>query len=217
MAMGALVENAPVLLRGFETTLLLTVVATALAFPLGLALAAMRVAPAAGLRLVGSVYVAVLRNVPLTVVFFFSAFVLPQLGVRQTYLVFALIALVAYYAAFFCEAVRAGINAVPAGQAEAARSIGLGFWGVLIEVVLPQALRTAVPPLINVVIALVKSTAVASAFGVAEMLSAMEQVANLESSAVISVLVATGLLYIAITVPLGLAAGSVERRLRFAR
>ena len=215
--MGALTENASVLLDGFEQTLLLTVVSTALALPLGVALAAMRVSPPAGLRAAGTVYVAVLRNVPLVVVFFFSAFVLPQLVLQRTYFTFALIALVAYYAAFFCEAVRSGINAVSAGQAEAARSVGLGFWGVLLEVVLPQALRTAVPPLINVVIALVKSTAVASAFGVAETLSAMEQVANRESTAVISVLVAAALLYLAITIPLGLISGVVERRLGFAR
>ena len=215
--MLAVIDNASVLLRGFEATLLLTVIATVLALPLGVVLAAIRVAPAPGLRVAGAVYVAVLRNVPLVVVFFFSAFVLPQLGLRRTYFSFALIALVSYYAAFFCEAVRSGINAVPAGQAEAARSIGLRFRGVLLEVVLPQALRTAVPPIINVVIALVKSTAVASAFGVAETLSAMEQVANRESSAVISVLVTAALLYLVITIPLGLVAGVVERRLGFAR
>lgn len=108
-------------------------------------------------------------------------------------------------------------GAVPGGQAEAARAIGLTSRQSLCEIILPQAFRAAIPPIINVVIALVKSTAVASAFGVAESLSTMEQLANKESSAVVSVLVATGLIYLALTIPLGLLAGQIERNTRSPR
>lgn len=215
--MYAILDNIDVFFAGFVTTLCLVAVSIAVALPLGTALAAMRVAPAPGPRIAAIVYVEILRNTPITVVFFFSAFVLPQLGVRLPYFAFAVLALIAYYAAFFCEAVRSGINAVPAGQAEAARAIGLTSTRLLSEIVLPQALRAAIPPIINVVIALVKSTAVASAFGVAEALSTMEQLANRESTAVISVLVATALLYLAITIPLGLLAGRIEQKVRFTK
>lgn len=215
--MYALLANIDVFFAGFVTTLCLAAVSVAVALPAGTALAAMRVSSAQGLRVAATMYVEVLRNTPITVVFFFSAFVLPQLGIRLPYFAFAVVALIAYYAAFFCEAVRSGINAVPPGQAEAARAIGLTSTRLLSEIVLPQALRAAIPPIINVVIALVKSTAVASAFGVAESLSTMEQLANRESTAVISVLVATALLYLAITIPLGLIAGRIEQKVRFAK
>jgi glutamate transport system permease protein len=209
--MTVLIDNFGIFCQGVWMTLALTGLSIALALPLGILAAVMRVSPAGGLRLIASAYVEIVRNTPLAVVFFFSAFVLPQLGLRVPYFVFAVIALVVYYVPFFCEAVRAGINAVPAGQAEAARSIGLPFRDCLRFVIIPQALRNSIPPLVNVVIALVKNTAVASAFGVAEMLSAMERLVFLESTAVLSVLIVISLIYLAITIPLGLIASSIER------
>jgi glutamate transport system permease protein len=215
--MPVLLDNIDVFFAGFVTTLYLAAASIAVALPTGTVIAAMRVSPVPGARVAAVIYVEILRNTPITVVFFFSAFVLPQLGVQLPYFTFAVLALITYYTAFFCEAVRAGINSVPVGQAEAARAIGLSSVQVLSEIILPQALRAAVPPIVNVVIALVKSTAIASAFGVAEALSTMEQLANRESTAVISVLVATAILYLAITIPLGLLAGRIESKVRFAK
>jgi glutamate transport system permease protein len=211
--MTAVLSNIPVFWAGIEMTLALAVLATLAALPLGILLAVMRVSPVAGFRTFGTVYVEIVRNTPLTVVFFFAAFVLPQLGVRLSYFGFAVIALITYYSPFFCEAIRSGINAVPVGQAEAARSIGLDFGECLRFVILPQALRACVPPLVNVAIALVKNTAVASAFGVAESLSIMQQIANHESQAVLSVLAATSVIYLMMTIPLGFLASLVEHKL----
>ncbi len=215
--MSTLVANVEVLWSGVIVTLALAVLSTGLALPAGLALAIMRSSPVPGFRWLGTIYVAVTRNVPLAVVFFFSAFVLPQLGVRVSYFTFAVIALVTYYSSFFCEAIRSGINAVPLGQAEAARSIGLSYPDCLRFVVLPQAMRCSIPPVVNVMIALVKNTAVASAFGVAESLSAMQRLANDESAAVIAILLATATIYLCITVPLGFVALHVERRSTFSK
>ena len=215
--MTAFISSIDVFWHGILTTLALSGLSIAGALPLGILLAVMRVSPVGGFRLLSTIYVEIVRNTPLPVVFFFSAFVLPQFGVHFSFFVFAVIALVAYYIPFFCEAIRSGINAVPVGQAEAARSIGLPFSDCIRYVVLPQALRSCIPPLVNVIIALIKNTALASAFGVAESLAAMEQVANQESSAVISVLVATALIYLAATIPLGLLASYIERRARFSR
>jgi glutamate transport system permease protein len=122
-----------------------------------------------------------------------------------------------YHAAFFCEAVRSGINAVGVGQAEAARSIGLTFTQSLRLVVLPQAFRTVVPPLINVVIALTKNTSIAAAFGVFELTAATTRLSNANSDAVLAIFLGSALCYLALTLPSGFLAGRLERRVAVAR
>jgi glutamate transport system permease protein len=215
--MHAVLDNLDAYRQGFVTTLALTVVATLLALALGTLLAAMRVSPVPTLRAAGTVYVEVVRNTPLTVVFFFAVFVLPQLDIRLSFFVFAVIAVTVYHAAFFCEAVRSGINAVGVGQAEAARSIGLTFTQTLRLVVLPQALRTVVPPLINVVIALTKNTSIAAAFGVADLTAVGSRLANANSDAVIPIFAGIGVCYLVLTLPSGWLAGQLERRVAVIR
>ena len=202
--------------EGFLTTLRLTVVSAVLALVLGTVLAAMRVAPAPPVRAAGTAYVEVVRNTPLTIVFFFSVFVLPQLDVGLSFFAFAVIAMSVYHAAFFCEAVRSGINSVGVGQAEAARSIGLTFRQTLRHVVLPQAFRTVVPPLINVLIALTKNTSIASAFGIADLTAVGARLAN-ETGRPIAILMGTAICYLVLTIPAGLFAGAVEKKVAVAR
>jgi glutamate transport system permease protein len=215
--MSTLFENYGVLLGGFAWTLALIGLSSVLALIGGICLAAMRVSPIPLLRKISSGYIDIFRNVPTAVVFFFTLFVLPQVDVRISFFASAVTALSVYYAAFFCEAVRSGINSIGTGQAEAARSIGLTFGGTLKLIVLPQALRSVIPPLINVFIALTKSSAIASAFGVAELLAAGEQLIALDSTAVMAVLGAVALLYLAITVPAGLLAHHFEHKLAVQR
>jgi glutamate transport system permease protein len=191
-------------------------VSAVLALLLGTVLAAMRVAPAAPVRAAGAAYVEIVRNTPLTIVFFFSVFVLPQLDVSLSFFAFAVIAMSVYHAAFFCEAVRSGINSVGVGQAEAARSIGLTFGQTLRTIVLPQAFRTVVPPLINVLIALTKNTSIASAFAIAELTAVGARLAN-ETGRPISILIGTALCYLVLTIPAGLLAGAVEKKVAVAR
>lgn len=214
--MNAVFGNLDVFGEGFLRTLSLTVVSGVLALLLGTLLAAMRVAPAVPVRAAGTVYVGIVRNTPLTIVFFFAVFVLPQLDVRFSFFTFAVVALAVYHAAFFCEAVRSGINSVGVGQAEAARSIGLTFGQTLRHIVLPQAFRTVVPPLINVFIALVKNTSIASAFAVAELTAIGSRLAN-ETGQPIPVLLGTAVCYLILTIPSGLLAGAVEKRVAVAR
>jgi glutamate transport system permease protein len=202
-------DNLDTFRQGFITTLALTVVSTVLA--------AMRVSPVPTLRAAGATYVEIVRNTPLTLVFFFAVFVLPQLDIRLSYFAFAALAVTVYHAAFFCEAVRSGINAVGVGQGEAARSIGLTFTQSLRLVVLPQAFRTVVPPLINVVIALTKNTSIAAAFGVFELTAAATRLANANSQAVIAIFMGAALCYLALTLPSGWLAGRLERRVAVAR
>jgi glutamate transport system permease protein len=213
----AILDNLDAYREGFVTTLELSALSSVLALVLGTLLAAMRVSPVPTLRAAGATYVELVRNTPLTVVFFFVVFVLPQLDVLLPYFAFAVIALTVYHAAFFCEAVRSGINAVGVGQAEAARSIGLTFGQSLQLVILPQAFRTVIPPLINVVIALIKNSSIAAAFGVIELTATGTRLANANGDAVIAVLAGVAVCYLVLTLPSGWLAGRLERRLAVAR
>jgi glutamate transport system permease protein len=213
----AVLDNLDAYRQGFVTTLELSVLASALALALGTVLAAMRVSPVPTLRAAGAAYVELVRNTPLTLVFFFVVFVLPQLDIVLPFFVFAVIALTVYHAAFFCEAVRSGINAVGVGQAEAARSIGLTFGQTLQLVVLPQALRTVIPPLINVVIALIKNSSIAAAFAVAELTAVGTRLANANGDAVIPILAGVAVCYLVLTLPSGWLAGRLERRVAVVR
>ena len=215
--MDAVLDNLDAYREGFVTTLELSVLSSVLALVGGTLLAAMRVSPVPTLRAAGVTYIELVRNTPLTVVFFFVVFVLPQLDILLPYFAFAVIALTVYHAAFFCEAVRSGINAVGVGQAEAARSIGLTFGQSLRLVVLPQAFRTVIPPLINVVIALIKNSSIAAAFGVVELTATGTRLANANGDAVIAVLVGVAVCYLVLTLPSGWLAGRLERRVAVAR
>ncbi|MEU8637330.1 amino acid ABC transporter permease [Amycolatopsis sp. NPDC048633] len=135
----------------------------------GTILAMLRVSPVPVFRAIGTAYVTIARNTPLTLVFAFFVFAYPLLDiVKVDYFPAAVIALTVYTSAFICEVVRSGINTVPVGQAEAGRALGLTFNQILGQVVLPQALRSVVPPLISTLIALLKNTTIAAGFSVAE-------------------------------------------------
>lgn len=215
--MGVIVENLPLYWDGFQVTLRLTLVSACAALVLGTLLGASRVSPVPTLRGFGTVYVELLRNTPLTLVFFFFVFVAPQLGIKLPFEMSAYVALSLYTAAFVCEAVRSGVNSVGVGQAEAARSIGLSFGQTMTQVVLPQAFRTVVPPLINIFIALTKNSSVAVGFFVTELMAVGVRLTNRNPADSISVLIGVALFYLAITIPAGVLAGRLERKVAFAR
>ncbi len=216
--MEIILDNLPAYLAGFRTTLLLTLVSGLIALGVGLVLAGMRVSPLAPLRGIAAVYVELLRNTPLTLVFFFMAFVAPQFGVIAPLGYWtAVICLSAYTAAFVSEAVRSGINSVGMGQSEAARAIGLTFGQSLSLVILPQAIRSVIPPLINVFIALAKNTSVAAGFAVVELTGGGRRIALANPADTISALIGVAIFYLLITIPAGLIAGGIERKVAFAR
>jgi len=213
----AVLGELPLYWEGFWTTLRMTVLSGLLALVLGTFLGACRVSPVPTLRGLGTVYVELLRNTPLTLVFFFFVFVAPQIGLKIPFFASAIVALSLYTAAFVCEAVRSGVNSVGVGQAEAARAIGLTFPQTMREVVLPQALRTVIPPLINVFIALTKNTSIAAGFFVTELVAVGQRLATRNPADVVEVLVGVAVLYLVITIPSGIAASRLERRTAFAR
>jgi glutamate transport system permease protein len=164
-----LVDNRDLFITGFQNTILLFLFAAIGALALGTLLAGMRVSPVPVLRLLGAGYVTIFRNTPLTLVFFFFAFAYPRLElVDVSFFTRAVLALIAYTAAFVCEVVRSGVNTVDVGQSEASRALGFTFTQTLIAIVVPQAIRSVVPPMTSVLIALLKNTTIAAGFAVAE-------------------------------------------------
>jgi glutamate transport system permease protein len=215
--MEAVTQNAGEIAAAFWVTIKLFLYAGAGALVLGMLLAAMRVSPIPPLQWAARLYVQVVRNTPLTLILLALAFGVPQLDIVFDFFTFAVIGLWLYTAAFVAEAVRSGINAVPIGQAEAARSIGLTFGQTLRLVVLPQAFRTVIPPLGSVYIALLKNTSVASAIGVLQAMQEMAVLANRNGDQVLQILAAFALIYAALALVLSAIFRVIERRLEVAR
>ena len=215
--MDVVLDNLDVYVDGFTTTIALTLAAALGALILGTLLAAMRVSPVPPLRGFGSAYVTLVRNTPLTVVFFLVVFGLPEVDVLMSFFLFAVLALTLYTAAFVAEAVRSGINSVAAGQAEASRSVGMTFGQTLRLVVLPQAFANAIPPLASVFIALLKNTSIASAFFVAEGLQNTAGLINSNGQAVLWLLFGAALGYVILALFASFLFSLLERAVAVAR
>lgn len=208
----------------FWVTIKLTAYSGLGALILGTFLAAMRLSPVPMLRWLGSAYVTILRNTPLTLLLLFCSFGLSQtLGIAlanprsltsiaDSNFRLAVLGLAVYTAAFVCESVRAGVNTVPVGQAEAARSLGLTFSQNMRIILLPQAFRAVIAPLGSVLIALTKNTTIASAIGVAEAALLMKGMFE-NTAALLSVgaIFAGG--FVVLTLPMGLLFTYLGRRL----
>jgi glutamate transport system permease protein len=230
--MDVLTGNAGVFASGFVVTFQIVLLAAVGALVLGTLVAAMRISPLPPLRWLGTAYVTVVRNTPLTIVFFMTAFGLPEIGVDAgflriplldslftrlgtdvPYFRFAIVALTVYTAAFVCEALRAGVNAVQPGQSEAGRSLGLTFTQNLRLIVLPQAGRATVVPLGSVIIAMIKNSALAGAFGVAgDLFQTSDELTSAQGLPAIPVFIGVAAGYLILTVPLGLLLDRIERR-----
>lgn len=206
-------DNRDLFVSGFLRSLEIILWSLVGSLLLGALLAVMRVSPVPPLQRFGALYVSFIRNTPLTIMLFVTAFVLPELGFNAEFFWLAILGLTLYTAAFVCEAIRSGINAVPDGQAEAARAVGLTFGQSLTSVVLPQALRSVVPPLGSVVIAMMKNSAVVGAFGVGgDLFSVGSRLTSAQGFAAAPVLTGVLIGYLAITLPTGALLGVIERR-----
>jgi glutamate transport system permease protein len=216
--MSAVTENLDLFWSGFLRSLGICLWGMVGALAVGTVLAAFRVSPVGPLRFLGTAWVTLVRNCPLTVVLFFFAFGFPEIGINGSYYTFGVAALIVYTSAFVCEALRSGINAVPAGQAEAARAIGLPFTKTLTQIVLPQAFRTSIPPVGSVVIAMFKNSAVVGAFGVGrDLFSVGESLTSAQGYAALPVLTGVAVGYLLITLPAGGLLALLERKVAIVR
>jgi glutamate transport system permease protein len=216
--------NLDAYLTGFLWILKLTAAATVCSLVLGVLLAAMRVSPVPVLRAFGAAWVNTFRNTPLTLIIFFCLFglssnmgftIVDDLNLNLYWL--GVLGLSVYTAAFVCEAVRSGINTVPAGQAEAARALGMTFAQNLRMIILPQAGRAVVAPLGSVFIALAKNATIVGTIGVLEASSAMKDLINSNGDAVISIFLVFAGTFAVVLIPTGYGFGWLANRLAVKR
>jgi glutamate transport system permease protein len=220
---GPIQQEFGTIMKAFWGTIRLALVAGVGSLVLGTALAAMRVSPTPVLRVAGGLYVYVFRNTPLTLVLLFCSLGLSDTlrlqisgdpGTNGFWL--AAIGMTIYTASFVCESLRAGINTVPLGQAEAARSIGLTFSQSLRLVVLPQAFRAVIAPLGSVFIAMIKNTTVALAAGYFEASAQMKQMFDTYGGT-IPIFLGFAIGFMVLTLPTGFFFGWLSKRLAVAR
>ncbi len=161
----------PLLLQGAAMTVFLTLASMLLAVLLGLPIAALRLYAPAPLRLVAMLYVEFFRGIPVLLLLYFLYFGLPALvpALQLNPVVAAIIGFGLNYAAYEAEIYRAGIGVVPAGQWEAAASLGMPATLTFRRIVLPQAIRVIIPPMTNDLVALFKDTSVVSIIAVVEL------------------------------------------------
>ncbi|KRF01477.1 hypothetical protein ASG88_08420 [Nocardioides sp. Soil777] len=227
--MDAVLESLPDVFKAFGYTVLLFLVSGVFSLIGGTILVAMRVGPISVLAKAAATYVTLVRNTPLLAVFFFFSFAAPKIGINfkwvdvhigtfdfTSFFSTAVVSLTLYTSTFVCEALRSGVNAVPLGQAEAARAVGLPFTGVMRQVVLPQAVRASVPPVASALIALLKNTSVAAVFGVIEATAQMKIMTNNNADERWGIFIAFAIGYVVLVELVSLVAGTFERRWRIA-
>ncbi|WP_248580404.1 amino acid ABC transporter permease [Nocardioides sp. InS609-2] len=228
--MNAVLDNLELVLRAFSYTVLLFLISGVLSLVFGTLLAAFRVGPIAVLSRAAAVYVTAIRNTPLLIILIFFRIAGPKVGINFNFIdikigdltlnnLFAacVVGLTVYTSTFVCEAIRSGINAVPLGQAEAARAIGLPFSGAMREVILPQAFRASVPPVASVQIALLKNTTVAGALGVFEAFARMKSLINDDVASRNAIFLTFAVIFVVLVEVVSFGANRLERRWRIAR
>ena len=205
-------------------TIQLSVLGTIGAMIFGTIVAILRLSPVRLFQGIGTWYVNTFRNTPLTLLMLFSilglSFILgiqlDPTDLKGNAFRWAAMMLAIYHGAFICEALRSGVNTVPAGQAEAARAIGLTFSQSMQHVLLPQAFRGSIAPIGSTIIALIKNSTVAAVIGAGEAANLMSVVIENEGSR-LSVFLVFAIGFVILTLPLGLLFTSMSRRLAVKR
>lgn len=214
--MDALLSFAWRFIQGMGVTIELSLLSFAMAFVLGVALTVMAVGPLAPLRWFAATYVEIMRMTPLLALLLLFVFGLPKLGFMYSLVTSAVLVLGFYTAAWIAEVLRAGVNAVPPGQIEAARSIGMTFTQVLANIVIPQALRTVIPPLGNLFVNQIKASSIAAAIGVFDITYTAQRI-NFETAQAVPTFASAMFAYMVLTVPLGLLMRRLEQKMAVTR
>jgi polar amino acid transport system substrate-binding protein len=213
---ASLAAYAWLLVESAGMTLLLSITSFPLAVALGILLALVHGYGPRPARLLVRAYVELVRGTPLMLQLYFVFFFLPELGIRVPALATAILGLALNYGAYESEIYRAGLSAVPAGQLEAAVALGMRPLQALRRVVVPQALRTSLPPMVNDFIALFKDTSVCSVVTVVELTKEFSVVSQ-SSGRILELMAVTGLLYLLMSLPAAGFARRLERKLETGR
>jgi len=206
-----LVHIWPALWSGLKLTVLLAVTSFALGLVLGLLLALLRLSPVRPAALIGHLYVDLIRGTPLLVQLFLIYYGLPQFGISPSPFVAATVALGGNYAAYLAEVFRSGLLSVDQGQWEAAEALGFEGRTLMRRVVLPQAIRIALPGIGNYANSMIKDTSLASVVTVSELLR-QGQIEVAYSFRTFDIYLAVAVLYLLVSLPLTYATKRLERR-----
>lgn len=206
-----LLDSLPLLRQGLWVTAQLGVVTILVGLAAGLVVAVGRLYGPAPLRFLAGIYVDLFRSIPPLVLLIVVYYALPFVGLRLSSFASAVLALGLVSAAYTAEIFRAGIQAIPRGQIEAAQALGLSFPRTLADVVLPQAIRIVIPPLTGNSINVIKDTALASVVAMPDLLKQATQAQALAANP--TPLIAAALIYLAFLWPLVVLVGRLERRL----
>jgi len=196
---------------GFLTTIGVSLFALGLSLVIGTMVAVFRISQVRVLEWIGTAYVEFIRNTPLVIQVFFFFFGLPSVGIKLSAFMLGSLGLAIYTSSYIAEAIRAGIQAVPRGQMEAARSSGLTYIQAMRHVILPQAFKLTIPPLGNQFLNLVKNSSVLAIIAGGDILYAAD-VAGAEQD-MTPILIFVGILYLVLTIPLSLLVNFLEKRL----
>lgn len=213
-----LADHGPAFGQALLLTWKLTVLSFVPGFLLGIAVAVLRLLPLPPLRIVLTVYVEVFRNIPSVALLIFIVFALPDLHVLIDYEPSVVLTLVLVCSAFTADYLRAGINTVAGGQAEAALSLGMRPVRVITAVVLPQALRAVVQPMTSLLIALMLSTSLASQvpFPGRELTALVSKIAT-DSAAGIAAFAVAAAMYVATGLLIAWAGATLDKKVRILR
>lgn len=174
---GILIESFPkMLLAGIKITIPLTIISFSIAMVIAVLMAMVQLANVRGLKQLARFYIWVVRGTPLMVQLFIVFYGLPNLGIVIDPFPCAVLVFSLNEGAYCAETMRAAIQAVPQGQMEAGYCVGMNYWQIMWHIVLPQAFRTAFPPLSNSLIGMVKDTSLAANITVTEMLMTTQRI-----------------------------------------
>ncbi|MER8523839.1 amino acid ABC transporter permease [Mesorhizobium sp. M1076] len=198
---------------GFLNTLWMTVIAGVGSMILGTIVAILRISPVPAFNKLALYWTELFKNCPLTVVLFFLAFGFPEAGFNASYLTFGIAGLILYTSAYVSEAVRAGFEAIPKAQFEAAKALGLNFSTTMRHIAIAQALKGMLPPLTSVFTSMAKDTAIVGSFGVGgELFSLANQLTVSEGRPVVPVFIGIACSYYVLLLPASIISARLETR-----
>lgn len=209
--MDVLIQNLPYLMKGAVQTLWMAVIAVFFGTLLGLVLGFAAVSRLLILRGLIDAYIFLVRGIPILVLMFITYYAFPAMGYRISSYAAVTIALVFYAGAFYTDVVRGALRALPRGQTEAAKGLGIRWTWIVLDILLPQAIKPSIPPWLNTSIVMVKSTSYAAIVGAWELTYASKEIVE-RTLATFEIFGAVMLFYFVICYPLSLAARRIEKQ-----
>ncbi|MED3844422.1 amino acid ABC transporter permease [Geobacillus stearothermophilus] len=202
------------LLQGFLVTLEVAFISIVLSFIFGIVIGVIRYTKIPVLSQLLAVLVETIRNLPLLLIIFFTYFALPEVGLKLDKLYAAISALVIFESAMLSEIVRSGLQSIDKGQIEAARSSGLTYGQTLWYIILPQALRRMVPPIVSQFISLLKDTSLAIVISLPELMNHAQIINGRNINFVIPIFILVAFMYFIVNYSLSLLSRRLEYRQR---